>query len=254
VAEGIAQEMHRAALPWRTQHLGHGLLEALVGVGDDQLDPGQAAADQAAQELPPERLGLGRAHLQADDLPLPAGVDPVGDHQSMVLDPPAGPDLLHLGVQPQIRVGARQGPLPEHGDLLVQPSAEPRHLVLGHSGQPERLHQPVHLTGGHAIDVGLLDHRDQRLLAAAARHPVAAALAVAGASPLGDLGLHQLLGQPAHGLAQPIGVLVSQHLAHQLGHAHPAHVGHRGAPLVGTKAPTILSPRCPTYRPPSQAQ
>jgi hypothetical protein len=97
----------------------------------------KAAADQAAQELPPERLGLGRAHLQADDLPLPAGVDPVGDHQSMVLDPPAGPDLLHLGVQPQIRVGARQGPLPEHGDLLIQALAEPRNGVLGHPSQPQ---------------------------------------------------------------------------------------------------------------------
>jgi hypothetical protein len=137
VAEGIAQEMHRAALPWRTQHLGDGLLEALVGVGDDQLHAPKTAADQAAQELPPERLGLGRAHLQADDLPLPAGVDPVGDHQSMVLDPPAGPDLLHLGVQPQIRVGARQGPLPEHGDLLIQALAEPRNGVLGHPSQPQ---------------------------------------------------------------------------------------------------------------------
>ena len=26
--------------------------------------------DQAAQDLPPERLGLGRAHIQADDLAL----------------------------------------------------------------------------------------------------------------------------------------------------------------------------------------
>jgi hypothetical protein len=68
------------------------------------------------------------------------------------------------------------------------------------------------------------------------------ALAVAGAGALGDLGLHQLLGQPAHGLPQHIGVLIGQHLADQLPHAHPAHVGHRGAPLVGTKAPTILKP------------
>jgi hypothetical protein len=41
-----------------------------VGVGDHQLHAGKAAADQAAQELPPERLGLGRPDVQADDLPL----------------------------------------------------------------------------------------------------------------------------------------------------------------------------------------
>jgi hypothetical protein len=192
-------------------------------------------------------------------------------------------------VQPQVRVGALQRPLPERGDLLVQATAQPRDLILGHPGQPQRLHQPVDLAGRHPVDIRLLDDGDQRLLTAAAglqeagevaalpqlgdgqldrahpgvpgplpiavtaRHPVAATLAVAGASPLGDLGLHQLLGQPAHGLAQHIGVLIGQHLADQLAHAHPAHVGHRGAPPVGSEAPTILSPRWPTYRPDSRA-
>jgi hypothetical protein len=41
--------------------------------------------------------------------------------------------------------------------------------------------------------------------------------------------------------------LVGQHLADQLSHAHPAHVGHRVAPFVGTESLTILSPRWPTY-------
>jgi hypothetical protein len=63
VAQGVAQEMHGAALPWSAQHLRDRLLEAFVGVGDDQLHPGKAAADQAAEELSPERLGLGRAHV-----------------------------------------------------------------------------------------------------------------------------------------------------------------------------------------------
>jgi hypothetical protein len=31
-------------------------------------------------------------------------------------------------------------------------------------------------------------------------------------------------------LAQQIGVLVGQHLADQLAHTHPAHVGHQGGP------------------------
>ena len=72
-----------------------------MSVGDHQLHARKAAPDQRAQKLPPERLGLGRAHVQADHLPLAAGVHGVGDHQGAVLDPPAGADLLDLGVQPQ---------------------------------------------------------------------------------------------------------------------------------------------------------
>jgi hypothetical protein len=275
-------------LPGRTEHLSDRLLEALVGVGDHQLHPGKPAADQAAQDLAPERLGLGRADIDTDNLPLATGVHAVGDHQRAVLDPPAGADLLDLGVQPPIPISTLQGPLPKRGDLLIQATAQPRHLILAHPGQPEGLHQPVHLAGRDPVDIGLLDDRDQRLLRAAARrqearkvravpqlgdgqldrpdpgipgplpvavtadHPDAAALTVTGTGGLGDLGLHQLLSQPAHGLAQHVGVLVSKHLADQLAHAHPAHVGHHGAPLVGSKAPTILGPRWPTYRHPHE--
>jgi len=42
---------------------------------------------QPAQELPPERLGLGLTDVQADDLTAAALVDAVGDHQRLVLDP-----------------------------------------------------------------------------------------------------------------------------------------------------------------------
>jgi hypothetical protein len=47
----------------------------------------------------------------------------VGDHQGLVADPARLPDPFHLGVQPQIRIGTGQGPLPEHADLLVQAAA-----------------------------------------------------------------------------------------------------------------------------------
>jgi hypothetical protein len=46
--------------------------------------------------------------------------------------------------------------------------------------------------------------------------------------------------------------LVGQHLADQLSYAHPAHVAHRGAPLVRTEALTSLSPWWPTYWPPHE--
>ena len=124
---------------------------------------------QAAQELPPERLGLGRPHVHAHDLPLAGGVNPVGDHQSAVLDPAAGPDLLHLGVQPQLGVGDLQGSLAEGHHLLIQALAEPRHLVLADPGEAQGLDQPVDLAGGDPVDIILLDDGDQGLLAAPPR-------------------------------------------------------------------------------------
>ena len=94
-----------------------------MGVRDAQAHALESAGPQAAEELPPERLGLGRTHVQADDLPAAALVDPVGDHQRLVADPAGLADPFHLGVQPQIRVAALQRPLPEHPHLLIQPVA-----------------------------------------------------------------------------------------------------------------------------------
>ena len=50
------------------QHLGDSGLQALVRVGDDQLDAAQAAAAQLAQKLGPEGLGLGGADIHAQHL------------------------------------------------------------------------------------------------------------------------------------------------------------------------------------------
>src|SRR3954447_15652094 len=54
VGQHVAHEVDAAALPGRLEHLGDRRLEALVGVRDDQLDAGQAALLQAAQEAEPE--------------------------------------------------------------------------------------------------------------------------------------------------------------------------------------------------------
>ena len=114
-------------------------------------------------------LGLGLADVQADHLAAARLVDAVGDHQGLVAHPAGLADPLHLGVQPQVRVGAVQRPLTEHRDLLVQAAAQPADGVLAHPVQAELLHQPVDLAGRDAVDIGLLDHRDQRLLGAPAR-------------------------------------------------------------------------------------
>ena len=64
MAERLAEEVDGAALPGAAEHLGDRLLQALVGVGDDELHAGQAALDQRAQELAPERLRLGLADVE----------------------------------------------------------------------------------------------------------------------------------------------------------------------------------------------
>ena len=74
--ERVAQEMDGAALHGALSTWAMACLSPLVGVGDDQLHPGKATPHQRAEELAPARLGLGRAHLQADDLPLAAASTP----------------------------------------------------------------------------------------------------------------------------------------------------------------------------------
>jgi hypothetical protein len=59
------------------QHRSDRGLEALVGVGDDQLDPAQAAGPQGAQECGPKRAVLGIADLEARALRRPSLVTPV---------------------------------------------------------------------------------------------------------------------------------------------------------------------------------
>ena len=120
MAEAVAQEVHGAALPGRAEDLRDRRLQARVRVGDRELDADQAARDQRAQELAPERLGLGLADVEAEDL-APAGlVDAVRDDDALVHDAAAVADLLDLGVEEQIRVAALQRPLAERLDVLIE--------------------------------------------------------------------------------------------------------------------------------------
>jgi hypothetical protein len=58
VAETIPEEVHAAALPGAAKQLRYRGLEPRVSVGDHQLHARQAAGDERAQEVAPERLGL----------------------------------------------------------------------------------------------------------------------------------------------------------------------------------------------------
>ncbi len=60
--------MNTAPLPRSGEHFRHGGLDALMRIGNDELDAAQASPRQLAQELRPDRLGLGRADLHAQHL------------------------------------------------------------------------------------------------------------------------------------------------------------------------------------------
>jgi hypothetical protein len=58
------------------QHVGDGGLDALVGVGDHELDGAKPAAGELAQELGPERLGLRRPNIQPKTSRRPSPLTP----------------------------------------------------------------------------------------------------------------------------------------------------------------------------------
>ena len=72
----IAHEVHPVPLPGGAQHLAAGGLDALVSVGDHQLDAAQTAARELPEELGPDRFGLRGADLHAQHLTPPSLLTP----------------------------------------------------------------------------------------------------------------------------------------------------------------------------------
>jgi hypothetical protein len=73
-----------------------------MGVGDHQLDAGEAAALEAPKEVRPEDLGFRGAEVQADDLAPAVGVDSNGDYRRDRDDPAGRSDLEIGGIEPQV--------------------------------------------------------------------------------------------------------------------------------------------------------
>ena len=232
-----------------------------VVVGDHQLHAAQPAPGEAAQELGPEGLGLRRAG-HAQDLAAALVVDS-HRHGHRDRDDASGLAHLHISrIQPQIGPVALQRSIEEAVDLIVDLPAQPRDLALGDAGHAHGLHQVVDRAGRHPLDIGLLDHRSQRLLghpprlqearevaplpqlrdlqlhragaglpgpvavAVAMGDTIRRALAVSGAGQALDLQCHQPLGREADHLAQQIGIGA---LLQKRAQGH--HVlGHRGSP------------------------
>ena len=151
-------------LPRRAHHAPDRPFQPFVRVGDDQLDPAQATPDQALEKRAPERLGFGRADVQAHDLAPALGVHGHSDYGRHAHDPPALA-LLEVGrVQPEIRPLARERAVEEGVHALVDVAAQLADRALADARQPHRLHEVIDLACGHAADPGFLDHRDERTL------------------------------------------------------------------------------------------
>ena len=120
VAEAVPEKVDGAALPATAEDLGDRRLEPGVRVSDGELHADQSASHEAAQELGPERLGLGFADIDREDL-APAGLmHAVRDHQRLVDHPAAVAHLLDLRVEEQIRVAALQRPRAERLHVLIE--------------------------------------------------------------------------------------------------------------------------------------
>jgi len=181
-------------------------------------------------------------------------------------------DLHVSGVEPHIGPVAFERSVEEGLDPFVDLLAQPRHLALGHARAAHRPDQVVDRARRHALDIGLLDHRGQRLLGhpprlekaqkvrafaklgnaqldrPGPRLPVSVAIAVALDEPVGralamprpgpgaHLKLHQPLGGEADHLAQDIRI---RGLLHKRAKVHHL-VGHWGfLGCVENRNPTL---------------
>jgi hypothetical protein len=128
-----------------------------VSVGDDELDTGQPAGLERAQEGGPERAVLAVTHIQAQDLPAAVGGDPGGDHHRPRHHPAVHPRLDIGGVQEHIREGDMgQRPAAEGGHLGVQLPTDAGDLRLGDPGvHAQGADQVIDLAGGGAVHLGV---------------------------------------------------------------------------------------------------
>ena len=94
---------------------------------------------------PSESGCLRLADVDRDHLAVAHLVNAVGEHQALADDAAAVSDLLHLRVQPEIRVRPSSGWLREYHPL-VEPGADPRDLRAP-DPQPERLDRLVDAAG-----------------------------------------------------------------------------------------------------------
>lgn len=122
--------------------------EPAMGVGDDQLDTGQAATAKVTEELGPELLGLTVADLAAEDFTVPVRAHAGGDHDGLGHDSAVDPGLAVGRVEEDVgELDVVEWPGAERADRLVESGADPGDLGLGDSDAAHRLDQIIDRTG-----------------------------------------------------------------------------------------------------------
>jgi hypothetical protein len=102
-----------------------------MGVGDDQLHPGQAAGLERPQERRPEGTILAVPDGEAEDLAAAVAAHPGGHHHRLGDDPAVDPGLAVGGVDKDVGEGlSGQGAVPEGTHLGVEVGADAADLAL----------------------------------------------------------------------------------------------------------------------------
>ena len=163
--EQVAHRVDTAALPCGTLEAAADRFDQPgVRVGDDETHTGQAAVGQRCEELAPERLVLGVADIEAEDLTMPVSTQSGGDHDRFRHDLAVFADMDVGRVEPHVDERLVIQPTgAQHVDVGVDLGADPRHRRLRDPRlAAECFDQVVDLPSGGAGDVRGHDHRPQR--------------------------------------------------------------------------------------------
>jgi len=135
-----------AALPARSGQGGLNRVdEAGVRVRGHELDAGEAAGDERAQEGEPGRPVLLRDDVQAERLAVALGVDGDGVHDAGVDRAAALTALDHERIQDEVRIrGALERAGAEVLDDRIERLGQPRDLALAHPLDAQLLHELLH--------------------------------------------------------------------------------------------------------------
>jgi hypothetical protein len=127
LGEHVPEEVDAAALDGGAGHGGQdGLPQPKVGVGDDQLHPGQPAGLEGAQERGPKGAVLAVADGEAQHLAAAVAAHAGGNHHRLGDDAAVDAGLAVGGVDEHVREDlAGQGAVPERRHLLVEVGADP---------------------------------------------------------------------------------------------------------------------------------
>ena len=195
LVEGVLGEMELAALPLRAREdrPAGGPQPGMV-VGGDELDAAQAAGDEAVEEVAPVDLCLRQLDGDAQNAPLPVGLDADGSEDGDVAHDAAVAHLLVAGVELKVpRLSQR--PLPPPFEFHVHFLRGAADLRRGNALDPHLGQKSLDPAGRDAADVHLGDREHQRALAA---HPLLEARRVEGLpvelAALGRLGHAEVQG------------------------------------------------------------